>query len=273
MKLETNSLFWPQNWVMIICSKFVCSKNLLNTIFHLQMIVEQSNFEQFTPTPKIIIKNKHYLLRAGFALYNYFWWLVNIFGDSNVNLFGENVLNLVMSNLICQLKNDLCCWYLPLKMARWFRFRGDYVDFRFHKATKNFFKYAWGERMKCKLKNAKIVSTVDDSPLNTSRKRVMINCSKFVCSKNLLDTILLLLDSIRAIIIFLVNWSTAVLNLLSCRINWIRAIDINWYIVNCSNCWPLNIQTVDTNIKTDINFARIAINRQIFCFKNMYGRN
>jgi hypothetical protein len=86
---------------------------------------------------------------------------------------------------------------------------------------------------------------------------VMINCSKFVCSKNLLDTILLLLDRIRAIIIFLVNWSTAVLNLLSCRINWIRAIDI--IIVNCSNCRTLNIQTVDTNIKTDINFARIAI--------------
>ncbi len=102
-------------------------------------------------------------------------------------------------------------------------------------------------------------------------KWVMINCLKFVCSKNLLDTILLLLDSIRAIIIFLVNWSTAVLYLLSCRINWIRAIDI--IIVNCLNCRPLNILTVDTNIKTYINFARIAINRQIFCFKNMYGRN
>ncbi len=88
---------------------------------------------------------------------------------------------------------------------------------------------------------------------------VMINCSKFVCSKNLLDTILLLLDSIRAIIIFLVNWSTAVLNLLSCRINWIRAIDIN--CVNRSNCRPLYIRTVDTNIKTDINFALIAIAR------------
>ena len=99
---------------------------------------------------------------------------------------------------------------------------------------------------------------------------VMINCSKFVCSKNLLDTILLLLDSIRAIIIFLVNWSTAVLNLLSCRINWIWAIDI--ICVNCSNCQPLYIRTVDTNIKTDINFARIAITRQIFCFKNTYGR-
>jgi hypothetical protein len=68
----------------------------------------------------------------------------------------------------------------------------------------------------------------------------------------------IIVDSIQAIIIFLVNWSTAVLNLLSCRINWIRAIDI--IIVNCSNCRPLNIQTVDTNIKTDINFARIAIN-------------
>ena len=34
---------------------------------------------------------------------------------------------------------------------------------------------------------------------------VMIICSKFDCSKNLLDTILLLLDTIWAIIIFLVN--------------------------------------------------------------------
>ncbi len=100
---------------------------------------------------------------------------------------------------------------------------------------------------------------------------VMIICSKLDCSKNLLNTILLLLDTFRAIIIFLVNCSTAVLNLLSCRINWIRAINI--IIVNCSNCRPLNIPTVDTNIKTDINFARIAINRQIFCFKNMYGTN
>jgi hypothetical protein len=100
---------------------------------------------------------------------------------------------------------------------------------------------------------------------------VMINCSKFVCSKNLLDAILLVLDSIRAIIIFLVNWLTAVFNLLSCRINWIRAIDI--ICVNCSNCRPLYIRTVDTNIKKDISFARIAITRQIFCFKNTYGRN
>jgi hypothetical protein len=83
---------------------------------------------------------------------------------------------------------------------------------------------------------------------------VMIICSKFDCSKNLLDTILLLLDTVRAIIFFLVNCSAAVLNLLSCRINWIRAINI--IIVNCSNCRPLNIRTVDTNIKTDINFAR-----------------
>ncbi len=33
----------------------------------------------------------------------------------------------------------------------------------------------------------------------------MIICSKFVCSKNLLDTIFHLLNTIRAIIIFLVN--------------------------------------------------------------------
>ncbi len=35
----------------------------------------------------------------------------------------------------------------------------------------------------------------------------MIICSKFDCSKNLLDTILLLLDTVRAIIFFLVNCS------------------------------------------------------------------
>ncbi len=102
------------------------------------------------------------------------------------------------------------------------------------------------------------------------KKWVMINCSKFVCSKNLLDTILLLLDSVRAIIIFCFNWSTAVLNLLRSRINWIRAISI--ICVNCSNCRPLYIRTVDT-VKTDINFARIAITRQIFSFKNTYSRN
>ncbi len=39
---------------------------------------------------------------------------------------------------------------------------------------------------------------------------VMIICSKFDCSKNLLDTILLLLDSVRAIIFFLVNCSNPV---------------------------------------------------------------
>ena len=39
---------------------------------------------------------------------------------------------------------------------------------------------------------------------------VMIICLKFDCSKNLLDTILLLLDTIRAIIIFLVNCSNPV---------------------------------------------------------------
>ncbi len=38
-------------------------------------------------------------------------------------------------------------------------------------------------------------------------QRVIIICSKFDCSKNLLDTILLLLDTIQAIIIFFVNCS------------------------------------------------------------------
>ena len=38
----------------------------------------------------------------------------------------------------------------------------------------------------------------------------MIICSKFDCSKNLLNTIVLLLNTIRAIIIFLVNCSNPV---------------------------------------------------------------
>ena len=109
-----------------------------------------------------------------------------------------------------------------------------------------------------------------NSDLIAISRWVMIICSKFDCSKNLLDTILLLLDTVWAIIFFLVNCSTAVLNLLSCRINWIRAINI--IIVNCSNCRPLYIRTVDT-VKTDINFAWIAITQQIFSFKNTYGRN
>ncbi len=50
--------------------------------------------------------------------------------------------------------------------------------------------------------------------------RVMIICSKFVCSKNLLDTIFHLLDTIRANVTFcqLLESSWA-------RINWIRAVD------------------------------------------------
>ena len=39
---------------------------------------------------------------------------------------------------------------------------------------------------------------------------VIIICSKFDCSKNLLDTILLLLDTVRAKIFFLVNCSNPV---------------------------------------------------------------
>jgi hypothetical protein len=39
---------------------------------------------------------------------------------------------------------------------------------------------------------------------------VITICSKFDCSKNLLDTIILLLDTIRAIIFFLVNCSNPV---------------------------------------------------------------
>ncbi len=81
---------------------------------------------------------------------------------------------------------------------------------------------------------------------------VMIICSKFDCSKNLLNTILLLLNTVRAIIFFLVNCSTAVGNLLSCRINWIWAI--NYFSVNCSNCRPIYIWTVVT-VKTDTIFC------------------
>ena len=48
--------------------------------------------------------------------------------------------------------------------------------------------------------------------LNTfsSIQGVIIICSKFNCSKNLLDMILLLLDTVRAIIFFLVNCSNPV---------------------------------------------------------------
>ncbi len=51
----------------------------------------------------------------------------------------------------------------------------------------------------------------------------MIICSKFDCSKNLLDTILLLLDTVRAIIFFLVNCSNPVYLL---GMNWIRAVSL-----------------------------------------------
>ncbi len=43
-----------------------------------------------------------------------------------------------------------------------------------------------------------------------SLKWDMIICSNCDCSKNLLDTILLLLDTVRAIIFFLVNCSNPV---------------------------------------------------------------
>jgi hypothetical protein len=46
--------------------------------------------------------------------------------------------------------------------------------------------------------------------VNMYGKRDMVNCSNCDCSKNLLDTILLLLDTIRAIIFFLVICSNPV---------------------------------------------------------------
>ena len=113
--------------------------------------------------------------------------------------------------------------------------------------------------------DAKFPIFLTDENTNCFPSQVMIICLKFDCSKNLLDTILLLLDTVRAIIFFLVNCSTAVGNLLSCRINWIRAIYI--FCVNCSNCRPIYIRTVDT-VKTDINFAQIAITPQKIIFKN-----
>ncbi len=49
-----------------------------------------------------------------------------------------------------------------------------------------------------------------ENNFNCSLNWVIIICSKFDCSKNLLDTILLLLDTVRAIIFFLVNCSNPV---------------------------------------------------------------
>ena len=71
----------------------------------------------------------------------------------------------------------------------------------------------------------------------------MINCSKFVCSKKLLDTILLLLDSIRANNFYSVNWSTAVLNLFLMQ-DQLDSISFTFSQknINCSNCkWSTKV--------------------------------
>ena len=54
----------------------------------------------------------------------------------------------------------------------------------------------------------------------------MIICSKFDCSKNLLDRILLLLDTIRAIIFFLVNCSKIKNNEKSSAVRVFRAVSL-----------------------------------------------
>ncbi len=64
--------------------------------------------------------------------------------------------------------------------------------------------YAAAEKFFGKQNNLK--KSIFSRIVNKHRTERVI-CSKFDCSKNLLDTILLLLDTIRAIIFFLVNCS------------------------------------------------------------------
>ncbi len=70
--------------------------------------------------------------------------------------------------------------------------------------------------MERKLPNARIHLIIISLASSDKKSKwffwVIIICSKFDCSKNLLDTILLLLDTIRAIIIFLVNCSKIMKN-------------------------------------------------------------
>ncbi len=61
----------------------------------------------------------------------------------------------------------------------------------------------------------------------------MIICSKFVCSKNLLDTIFHLLDTIRANVTFL---STAQKSKIICRTCISSSFTFRQKNINCSNC-------------------------------------
>jgi hypothetical protein len=83
--------------------------------------------------------------------------------------------------------------------------KNDFISSKYEKRKKDLktsflHKLNWSKRFIRAKKNLPL-------PNHYNCKRVMIICSKFDCSKNLLDTILLLLDTVRAIIFFLVNCS------------------------------------------------------------------
>ena len=64
-------------------------------------------------------------------------------------------------------------------------------------------------------------------------QRVMINCSKFICSKKLVDTIFHLLDTIRANVIF---FSTGQKSKIICRTCISSSFTFRQKNINCSNC-------------------------------------
>ena len=87
--------------------------------------------------------------------------------------------------------------------------------------------------LKCKRKNFKVQFSLKYSHfimltqnLNVKKIGDMIICSNCDCSKNLLDTILLLLDTIRAIIFFLVNCSKIKNNEKSSAVRVFRAVSL-----------------------------------------------
>jgi hypothetical protein len=115
-------------------------------------------------------------------------------GNSFFNLFTHKSGNFEVQSIFIQNSNLLFILFTPKKCCVFSYTRdGKSVTFCFH-YIQSFTIYCWPFLIKW----------------NSIFNRVIINCSKFVCSKNLLDTILLLLDSIRAIIIFLVNCSNPV---------------------------------------------------------------
>ncbi len=68
---------------------------------------------------------------------------------------------------------------------------------------------------------------------------VMINCSKFICSKKLVDTIFHLLDTIRANVTFLsTGWKSKII----CRTCISSSFNFRQKNINCSNCnWSTKV--------------------------------